>query len=95
MSIHPSLRGADTLTGDRSVFTRIERVAKLIKDGKLKEESSAFGLPKVRARFKAVKKPKAEPAAGAAAPGTAAVPAPEAAAPAPEAAKPARKGGKG
>lgn len=95
MSIHPSLRGADTLTGDRSVFTRIERVNKLMKEGKLKDEDSAFGLPKIRAIFKAVKKPKAEPAAADAAAIAAATPAPAEAAPAPEAAKPARKGGKG
>ena len=30
MSIHPSLRGADTLRGERSVLTRVERVQKLV-----------------------------------------------------------------
>jgi small basic protein (TIGR04137 family) len=59
MSIHPSLRGVDTLTGDRSVFKRIERLQQLMKEGKLTEEDSVYGLPKVRTTFK-VKKKKAE-----------------------------------
>jgi small basic protein (TIGR04137 family) len=76
MSIHSSLRGADTLKGERSVFKRIERVQKLIKDGKLAEDGSAFGLPKVRTRFKvAKKKVEPAPAAAAAAATTAAAPA--------------------
>jgi small basic protein (TIGR04137 family) len=58
MSIHSSLKGADTLRGERSVLTRFERILKLIKDGKIdEEESSAFGLPKVRTKFK-IAKPK-------------------------------------
>ena len=52
MSIHPSLRGANNLTGERSVFTRVERVQKLIREGKLQESGSALGLPKVRTKFK-------------------------------------------
>ncbi|MFT4537621.1 MAG: small basic protein (TIGR04137 family) [Planctomycetota bacterium] len=52
MSIHPSLRGVDTLTGDRSVFTRVERVQQLIKEGKLDPEGKPYGLPKVRTTFK-------------------------------------------
>ena len=61
MSIHPSLRGVDTLTGERSVFTRVERIQKLIKDGKMTEEDSVYGLPKVRTSFKVkTKKKKAE-----------------------------------
>jgi small basic protein (TIGR04137 family) len=52
MSIHPSLRGADTLVGERSVFTRVERLQKLIRDGKMTEEDSVYGLPKVRTKFK-------------------------------------------
>lgn len=52
MSIHPSLRGASTLVGERSVFTRIERVQKLLREGKLEEAGSPFGLPKVRTRIK-------------------------------------------
>ena len=57
MSIHPSLRGVDTLSGDRSVFKRIERIQKLVKDGKMSVDDSPFGLPKVRTVFK-VKKAK-------------------------------------
>lgn len=53
MSIHPSLKGANTLTGDRSVLSRFERIQKLAKDGKLDPENdSAHGLPKVRTCFK-------------------------------------------
>ena len=55
MSIHPSLRGVNTLVGQRSVLTRIERLEKLAKDGKFDEESdSVYGLPKVRTKFKVV-----------------------------------------
>ena len=60
MTIHPSLKGADTLIGDRSVLTRVERIQKLVKEGKLDEESnSAYGLPKVRTKFKVAKSKKA------------------------------------
>lgn len=53
MSIHSSLRGVSTLVGDRSVFTRRERLEALTKVGKFKEgQRSVFGLPKVRTRFK-------------------------------------------
>jgi len=62
MTIHSSLRGVDTLRGERSVLTRFERIQKLVKDGKLDaEQGSALGLPKVRTKFKVAggKKPKA------------------------------------
>ena len=65
MTIHPSLRGVDTLVGQRSVLSRIERLEKLAKDGKFDPESgSVYGLPKVRTKFKvaAAKKKKAAPA---------------------------------
>jgi len=53
MTIHSSLRGVNTLTGERSVLTRRERIAKLTKEGKFKpEDSSVWGLPKVRTHFK-------------------------------------------
>lgn len=61
MSIHPSLRGIDTLSGDRSVFTRVERVQRLMKEGKLDTAGSPFGLPKVRTSFK-IKSTKAKKA---------------------------------
>lgn len=62
MSIHPSLSGVDTLTGERSVFTRVERIQKLIDAGKLEEEGSPYGLPKVRTHFKVKSAKKAEAA---------------------------------
>jgi small basic protein (TIGR04137 family) len=99
MSIHSSLRGVSTLVGERSVFTRQERLAALTKAGKFKEgDRSVFGLPKVRTRFKIAgakkaEKPKAEAAPGAApAAGAAgAKPAAGAAAAKPAAAAPAAK----
>ena len=55
MSIHSSLRGVDTLRGERSVLTRTERIAKLKSDGKFDQgKDSAWGLPKVRTKFKVV-----------------------------------------
>lgn len=79
MSIHSSLRGIDTLKGERSVFTRVERLAILKKAGKFDDEKgSVYGLQKVRTRFKvagAKKEPKAAAAAAAPAAGGAAKPA--------------------
>ncbi|HED66197.1 MAG TPA: small basic protein [Planctomycetes bacterium] len=61
MSIHSSLRGADSLKGERSVLTRVERLAKLQKDGKFDPETGAvWGLPKVRTKFKVVSGKKAK-----------------------------------
>lgn len=64
MSIHPSLRGVNTLVGQRSVLSRIERLEKLTKNGKFDEQNdSVYGLPKVRTKFKVAggkKKKKAE-----------------------------------
>ena len=59
MSIHPSLRGANSLLGDRSVYSRMERLAKLQHDGKWKEGDTPYGLPKVRTAVKAKKRKKA------------------------------------
>jgi small basic protein (TIGR04137 family) len=91
MSIHSSLRGISTLVGERSVFTRTERLQILIKQGKLDAKTgSAYRMPKVRTRFKIVgakKAPKAEAAATPGAPAAAAKGAAPAAAPAKEAAK--------
>ncbi|MBM3978362.1 MAG: small basic protein, partial [Planctomycetes bacterium] len=71
MSIHPSLRGVNTLVGERSVLTRSERLVKLQKDGKIDTDKRApWGLPKVRTKFRVAKKKaaaEAAPAAGAAA----------------------------
>lgn len=61
MSIHSSLRGADSLVGERSVLTRVERIQKLLKDGKFTEETdSVYGLPKVRTKFRVVSGKKAK-----------------------------------
>ena len=60
MSIHASLRGVNTLIGERSVFTRRERLEKLMRDGKMEENDSAYGLPKVRTKFKVKSKRQAK-----------------------------------
>jgi small basic protein (TIGR04137 family) len=81
MSIHSSLRGVNSLKGERSVFTRVERLAILKKAGKFDDEKgSVYGLPKVRTRFKvagAKKKAAKEekPAAGGTVAATPAAPA--------------------
>ena len=58
MSIHASLRGVNTLVGERSVFTRKERLLKLMEEGRVSESDSAYGLPKVRTKFKIKTKKK-------------------------------------
>lgn len=59
MSIHSSLHGADSLIGERSVLSRIERIAQLQKEDRFDPESdSPTGLPKVRTKFRVKKKPK-------------------------------------
>ena len=61
MSIHASLKGVNTLVGERSVLTRVERIAKLQKDGKFDENAdSVYGLPKVRTKFKVISGKKAK-----------------------------------
>ncbi len=65
MSVHKSLVVKSQLVRARNVWTRLERIEKLEEDGKLGEDASIFGLPKVRTRFKvqsgkAAKKAKAE-----------------------------------
>ena len=72
MSIHPSLRGINTLVGERSVLSRQERIQQLQKQGKFDaDKRSVYGLPKVRTKFKvagakkAPKEAKPEGAAGA------------------------------
>ena len=99
MTIHSSLRGVNTLTGERSVLTRAERITKLQKDGKFDPaQSSVWGLQKVRTHFKVAgaKKAKAAAAPGAegAAPAAGAAAAAPAAAPAKGAKDKAAKGKK-
>ena len=61
MSIHSSLHGADSLIGERSVLTRLERIEKLQQDERFDPDSeSPFGLPKVRTKFRVKKKKKEE-----------------------------------
>jgi small basic protein (TIGR04137 family) len=50
MSIHRSLVSKSSLTRERNVLTRAERVAKLADEGRWNEGDSVFGLPKVRIR---------------------------------------------
>src|SRR5213595_1491876 len=94
MTIDKSLRVRRGATRNRSVLTRVERLARLVEADRWKEGDSPLGLPKVRVRKLTMKKKKKkkeeEGAEGAAAAGTAA---PAAAAPAAKApaAKPAAK----
>jgi small basic protein (TIGR04137 family) len=59
MSIHRSLRTGIGLTRDRNVWTRLERLEALKKQGKWSAGESVLGLPKVRTRFKTTAKKKA------------------------------------
>lgn len=61
MTVHRSLRGVNTLMGERSVLTRVERIQRLTKDGKCDVEAdSPYGLPKVRTKYKVVSGKKAK-----------------------------------
>lgn len=56
MSIHKSLHIAGGLASARSVFTRRERIEKLMSKDKFEEGDSVLGLPKVRTRLKTLTK---------------------------------------
>ena len=56
MSIHKSLSLGSGLTQERSVFTRRERIERLMSKGEFEEGGSVYGLPKVRTRFKVLTK---------------------------------------
>jgi len=76
MSIDKSLKRKAGLTRQRCVLTRAERILKMMENGKFKEDSSPFGLPKTRVQ-KIVLKKKAKKEAtegGEAAAGAAAAP---------------------
>lgn len=97
MSIHKSLALGSKLKRHRNVLTRAERLEQLLKEGKVTDERSVFGLPKVRSiMVKAKAKPKKEEAAAGAAAPAAGAAAPAAGAEAPAAgakgAAPAAKG---
>ena len=92
MTLDKSLRVKRGANRNRSVMTRVERLARLKEVDRWKEGDSPLGLPKVRVRKMTIKKKKKkkEDEEGAAADGGAA-PAAGAAAPAAAAAKPAGK----
>jgi len=96
MTIDKSLRVKRGATRNRSVLTRVERIARLRQADRWQESDSPLGLPKVRVRKLTMKKKKKkkEEEEGTAAEGGAAAPA----AAAPAAGKPAggkAAGGKG
>ncbi len=52
MSIHSSLKISGAMTGERNVWTRVERMQALQEVGRWQEGDPVTGLPKVRTRFK-------------------------------------------
>ena len=78
MSQHPSLKISSIGLKHRNVLKRYERIKYMQEKGTLKEESSIFGLPKIKSIRLKVKKEKAEEAAKAATAEVAATAAPEA-----------------
>lgn len=52
MSIHSSLKTTGKLSGERNVWTRMERILALRKVGLWEQGHSVVGLPKVRTHFK-------------------------------------------
>ncbi|TWU00527.1 hypothetical protein Pla108_14790 [Botrimarina colliarenosi] len=58
MAIDKSLKVKAGVTASRSVLTRVERITRLREMEKWGEESSPFGLPKVRVRKLQLKKKK-------------------------------------
>jgi small basic protein (TIGR04137 family) len=90
MSVHKSLVVNTALSRARNVFSRAERIEKLLETGRWKEGDSIFGLPKVktRAKVRKVKKEKKVETVEGAVPAEGAAAAPEGAA----AGKPDAKG---
>lgn len=80
MSIHPSLGAAVKGKQQKSVLKRSERIKHMMSKGLWKEDSKAFGLPKIKAMRLKIKKEKAaeKPADEAAAEGQKAAAAPAA-----------------
>ncbi len=58
MSIDKSLKRKNTLAGIRSVMTRVERMSKLVEEGKMSAEDSPYGMPKVKVLKVVLKKTK-------------------------------------
>lgn len=48
MSIHPSLKTKGAVATKRNVIKRFERIEQLKKEGRFKEGSKAWGLPKTK-----------------------------------------------
>lgn len=48
MSMHPSLKSGDNLAVQKTVLPKIDRIKKMQSAGEWKEDSSVFGLPKVK-----------------------------------------------
>lgn len=72
MSIDKSLKRKAGGNRNRSVYTRAERILKMMEDGKWAEGRSPLGLPKTRVQKVVLKKkPKKEAAEGEAAAGAA------------------------
>ena len=69
MSIHSSLKISGKLSGERNVWTRVERIQALRKVGKWKEGDSVLALPKVRTHFKVKSKKQLKAEAATAAQG--------------------------
>lgn len=65
MSVHSSLKTSGSMRGSRSVWTRVERLSVLKKEGRWQDGDPVHGLPKVRTQFKSKSKKqlKAEAAA--------------------------------
>ncbi|MDP6942199.1 MAG: small basic protein [Planctomycetota bacterium] len=58
MSVHKSLFIGGALKSVRSVWSRRERLERLMRDGKWEEGDSVYGIPKVRTQFKVANKKK-------------------------------------
>lgn len=58
MAIDKSLKVKAGAVASRSVLTRVERIEKLRESNRFGEESSPYGLPKVRVRKLQLKKKK-------------------------------------
>lgn len=52
MSIHSSLKTSGGLRGQRNVWSRMERLTVLKREGRWSDGDSVLGLPKVRTRVK-------------------------------------------
>ncbi len=59
MGLHPSLKRAEKLGGERSVLKRTERIKRLIEEDKWQEGDPVLGLPKIKVvKMKTMKKEK-------------------------------------